>query len=413
VWGGVAAVVLGGVVSLPATPRDATEETTEAQVRAATAAAISAESERTLRTAFTHLYNLEFTSALQLFEQIARAEPESATVCSFWASAVLYEMLARQGTLQSQLFVTSNEFLRLQRLPPDPELDRLFHEVSRQAEQRALKRLQANPNDLDALFALGLMYGNQANYLAGVKAEYFQGLRMGEKAFAHHKKVRQLYPEIHDTAIVLGIHDYIIGSLPRTHRFILFFLGTRGSRERGLDYFQEAARQGEYLATYAQVLLVVAHIREARQAQALLLGEDLLARYPRNPIFMLEMARLNRQLERFVQALRLSRELVAELFAHPHNPRLLGPEDGLLELALIEAAQGNLPRALQTLAQIERVPEANSKVIASAALERGKILDRLGQRENALAEYEKVIRLDADAELVNEAKLYRKRPYQR
>ncbi|MBI2955892.1 MAG: hypothetical protein HYY26_01135, partial [Acidobacteria bacterium] len=125
VWGGVAAVVLAGVVSLPATPRDTTEETAEAQVRAATAAAISAESERTLRTAFTHLYNLEFTSALQLFEQVARTEPESATACSFWASAVLYEILARQGTLQSQLFVTSNEFLRLQRLPPDPELDRL------------------------------------------------------------------------------------------------------------------------------------------------------------------------------------------------------------------------------------------------------------------------------------------------
>ena len=384
----------------------------QAQLRALTAAAVSAESEKNLHAAFDHLYNLEFGPALRLFEQVAQAEPDSATVRAFWASALLYEILAHQGSLQSQLFVTTNEFLKQQRLPVDPQLDRRFQEVTEEAQQVAQRRLKRDPQDMDGLFALGLVYGNQANYAAGVKAEYFRGLRLGEKAFDSHRRLRQLRPELHDTAIVLGIHDYILGSLPRTLRFFLFFAGARGSRERGLVYFQEAATQGEYLTTYAKILLVVARFREQQLAQALPLVEDLRGRYPRNPIFTLELTKLYRQLERYPEATRMCHELLAELIAHPHNPRVIGPEDALLELGMIEDASGDPQRALESLRQVENIPGASKRVWAQALLERGKIFDRLGERDQALAEYDKVIRLGAYPEVTRLAFAYRKQPYQ-
>ena len=56
----------------------------QAALRPASAAAVSPASEEKLRAAFDHLYNLEFADAARLFEQVANAEPESATVCSFW-----------------------------------------------------------------------------------------------------------------------------------------------------------------------------------------------------------------------------------------------------------------------------------------------------------------------------------------
>lgn len=383
-----------------------------AELRPVSAAAISAESERKVRAAFDHAYNLEFNPALELFKQVATAEPESATVRAFWASALLYEILAHQGSLQSQLFVTSNEFLKHQRLPPDPELDRRFHEVTREALAVAERRLQADPEDTDGLFAAGLLYGNQANYAAGVKAKYLDGLRLGEKAYDYHRRLRGLYPELDDTGVVLGVHDYVLGSLPRVHRFFLFFAGVRGSRERGLAYFQETAAQGEYLRTYAQVLLAVALIREQELEAAATQVEGLRTRYPRNPIFALELAKLYRQEKRYPEAAGLCRELLAELIAHPHNPRVVGAEDVVLELGLVEDAQGDSTRALESLAQVERIPEANPRVWARALLERGKIFDRLGQRARALAEYEKVIRLGAYPEATRLASAYRKRPYQ-
>ena len=383
----------------------------QAALRPASAAAVSPASEEKLRAAFDHLYNLEFADAARLFEQVANAEPESATVCSFWSSALLYEILARQGTLQSQLFVTSNEFLRHQRIPPDPKLDARFHAVRQEAETRALRRLQRDPNDVDGLFALGLIRGNMANYLAGVKTDYLKGLRAGEESYEYMKKVRTLHPDIHDAGLVLGVHDYVIGSLPRSQRFLLFFLGSSGNRERGLMYLNEAAEKGEFLRTYAQVLTVVANIRENRLDQALQTGQSLLERYPRNPIFMLEMAKIYRQNERYREAMQLCRLFIVEMLAHPHNPRILGPEDGLLELARVEAAQGALDRALESLGRVKDVPNVNPRVATQALLERGKILDQLGKRELALAEYQKVVASSPDPDMTKQARNYQKRPY--
>jgi len=399
------------VVAAPVVGAQETPPQLRAHVRPVTAAVISLESERKLRAAFEHVYNLEFGPARQLLQEVTAAEPESATAPAFWASALLYEIMAHQGSLQSQLFVTSNEFLRHARLPVDPALDVSFHRVSALAEQRARRRLEKDPEDVDGLFGLGLVYASQANYLAGVKAEYVNGVRKGEKAYDLHKRLRELRPEIQDTSVVLGVREYVIGSLPRATRFLLFFLGAGGNAERGMEFLQDAAAHGEFLRTYAQVLLTVAWIRAEKLDRALPLLEDLQARYPRNPIFLLELAKLYHRLKRYPDATRTCSVLLAEVIAHPHNPRIIGPEDALLELALVEAAQGQIERALETLGQVAGIPEANKRVAAQALLERGKMFDQQGRRPQALAEYQKVLRLAADLDSVRAAHTYLREPY--
>lgn len=404
-------LLLSALASSPIWAQEADPAPT-AQLRATTAAAISAESEKKLSAGFEFLYNMDFDPGLRLFREVAEAEPESATAGAFWSSALLYKILAHQGTLQSQLFVTTNEFLRHPRLPVDTELDKTFQTVTDKAEQRARQRVQKDQNDADGLFALGLVYGNRANYLAGVKAEYLRGVRMGEKSYDYEKRLRARHPEIHDASVVLGLRQYIIGSLPGTARFLLFFVGARGSRERGLEYLQEAATHGEFLRTYAQILLTVAWIREGKLERALAQLENFHTRYPRNPIFLLELVRLYRRLERYEPATRATGELLAELTAHTHNPRVVGPEDALLEYGLIEAAQGQLDLALESFHRVGEVPGASKLTVAEAGLERGKLFDRQGQRPQAVAEYDKVIALAADRDSVRLAKAYRKRPYQ-
>jgi tetratricopeptide (TPR) repeat protein len=126
---------------------------------------------------------------------------------------------------------------------------------------------------------------------------------------------------------------------------------------------------------------------------------------------MLEVAKLYRENERYREALQLCRLFIVEMLAHPHNPRILGPEDGLIELARVEAAQGSLDRALETLARVKDVPNVNPRVASQALLERGKILDQLGKRELALAEYQKVVQSSPDPDMTKQARAYQKRPY--
>ncbi len=148
----------------------------------ASAATVSPENEQKLHAAFERLYNLEFDAAQLLFHQVVADEPESATARTFLASALLYEILARQGSLQSQLFVMGNKFLHQERKSPDPELKQRFEERIDEARAVAERRRKANKNDPDALFALGLAYANLANYSTGVEGKYFRGLRYGKKS---------------------------------------------------------------------------------------------------------------------------------------------------------------------------------------------------------------------------------------
>jgi Tfp pilus assembly protein PilF len=356
---------------------------------AATAAAVSTQNEQKLHTAFEQLYNLEFDSARELFRQVVADERESATARAFLASALLYEILARQGELQSQLFVTTNHFLHQERLRPDPELKRDFLEVVEEAQSLSRQRLKKNHRDPDGLFALGLTYATLANYAAGVEGKYFHGLHQGEKAHKYHKKLRQLQPEIHDTGIVLGTHDYVLGSLPPVKRFFLLFVGARGNRQRGLQHLQEAAERGEFLRTYARVLLAVASIREKKLEDARHILERLRADYPRNPLFLFELARFYRQQRHYPQAAQICRELLTELVTRPPSLRVLGPEDALLELGRVQAAAGNLEAALESFRQVGQVTEGKQEVLAWAALEQGRIFDRRHEREKVLSKCEK------------------------
>ena len=256
-----------------------------------------------------------------------------------------------------------------------------------------------------------LLYANLANYAVAVEGKHFYGVRQGEKAYKYHKKLRRLHPEIHDTGVVLGVRDYVTGSLPRMHRFLLFFLGAGGNRQRGLEYLEAAAERGEFLRTYARVLLSVARIREGELEGAARVLETLHADYPRNSLFSLELARLYRTQRRYRQAVQACRELVAELIIPPTSPRILGPEDAFLELGRAEAAAGNLDAALESFHQVVQIDSADKKVITWALLEQGQIFDQRGEREKALSKYEHVIRLAADPEAIRLANAHKEAPY--
>lgn len=236
----------GGVMAQEAVPVPEPVEGAPVTARpvksgAATGAAVSVENQQKLHAAFEELYNLDFIAAHSHFEEVIDDEPESATARAFLASALLYEMLAHQGTLQSQLFVTSNEFLKQKRDPPDPALQKEFLEVVASAQAKAGERLKKDREDADGLFALALSYGNRATYEAGVNGKYLRGFRLGEKSYDTAQRLRALHPAVNDAHVFLGVRNYVVGSLSRWQRFLVLLMGARGNREQGLQHIRTAA----------------------------------------------------------------------------------------------------------------------------------------------------------------------------
>jgi len=83
-------------------------------------------------------------------------------------------------------------------LKPDPALRTRFNSRLTRAEQLARKRLKAAPNDPDALFALTLVYGLRADYLALIQKENMNALKDTRRAAESAEELLKVAPTYYD-----------------------------------------------------------------------------------------------------------------------------------------------------------------------------------------------------------------------
>ena len=79
--------------------------------------------------------------------------------------------------LESELVTGANPFLRREKMEPRPEDLARFDAAIAKAMARAQARLNKNPNDTRALYALGVAYGLRGNCGFLVRKAYMNALR--------------------------------------------------------------------------------------------------------------------------------------------------------------------------------------------------------------------------------------------
>jgi hypothetical protein len=104
-------------------------------------------------------------------------------------------------------------------------------------------------------------------------------------------------PDAADAYLTLGFANYIVGNLPGIKRFLLHFKGIGGDKRRGLQQLEIAAMKGHYLRPFAKIILAMAAVREKKIAMARNQLVELVAEFPRNPLFAEELAKLDRSPE--------------------------------------------------------------------------------------------------------------------
>jgi tetratricopeptide (TPR) repeat protein len=108
--------------------------------------------------AFDHFYNLEYDQALAGFVAAAAKHPESATIRNHIAQTILYREMFREGMLQTEMLSSSNSFLKMPKLKMSAADQSQFTAAIQCAIELAQSRLKDNPDDADALYALGVSY---------------------------------------------------------------------------------------------------------------------------------------------------------------------------------------------------------------------------------------------------------------
>jgi hypothetical protein len=241
-----------------------------------------------LDTGFRLLYELKPEEARATFAAWQASHPEDPLGSAAEEASYLFEECYRQGILTSDYFLDDERFLGTIAIKPDQKLRDAFFAADRRAQD-----LETYPEDANALFAMTLSVGMQADYAALIDKHQLESLSMIREAGTLAKKLLAVKPDAADAYLTLGAANYIIGSLPAFKRLFLHFEGISGDKRVGIQQLEIAATRGRELRPFAKIVLALAALREKKTDLARIQLTELVAEFPQNPLFVMELARLD------------------------------------------------------------------------------------------------------------------------
>ena len=241
---------------------------------------------------FQLLYNLDFDQAHNIFLGWEQTHPDDPLGPTFDAAGLLFSEFHRLGILESEFFANDKAFENRPRLTPDPAVRARFDAAIQKAQSAARAQLARNSKDEDALFAMTLTYGLEADYEALVEKRNLASLRFTKESTAWASQTLTVDHDCYDAHIAGGISKYIIGSMSAPVRWLVRLGGVPADKQEGIKELQLVAQRGHYLAPFANILLAIAYVRDHQTARARALLASLRQQFPANPLFAQEIAKL-------------------------------------------------------------------------------------------------------------------------
>jgi hypothetical protein len=339
-------------------------------------------------SAFDHFYNMEYDRATQEFEKILEKRPNDAYAVNHVLTSVLIHELYKMGAMNTGEYA-NDSFVAQAHHPADPKVKERIKQLVARAARLEEEQLKGNPNNVEALYARGVTRAQFAVYTALVERAWFSALRSAVGARHDHERVLELNPNYLDAKLVVGTHNYVMGSLPWGVKVAVALVGLSGSKEKGFQYLREVANGTGENTIDAKVVLSLFLRRERNFDEARGIMHDLAARYPRDYLFALEEANL----------LRASGH-PQEAAAGYRRVWQLGREGkyGNLHYEMASWGLGELLRSQKDYAGaaaayelVNEVPDPDSETRQKANLAAGEMYDLLQKRELAMKKYQTVL----------------------
>ena len=230
------------------------------------------------------------------------------------------------------------------------------------------------------------------------------------QARSDNEKVLRLNPRYIDANLVLGVHQYVTGSLPFGIKILAGAAGITGSKSKGIQELREAGANGVITSVEARTALGLFLRREAKYDDAIAVTRSLTEEYPRDFLFRLELANLTKDAGRGKDAIAEYQQLLEQAKKPGYFP------SAHLELAwfgLADTLQGqkNYAEAAVAYNEATNQPTISVDLKSRCDLNSGKMYDLLNQRDMALRQYEVVLRQDGDSAQADSARKYLKTPF--
>jgi hypothetical protein len=372
------------------------------------AAAASSEHDPLVDSAFDHFYNLDYDRAIQEFERVLDRRPGDASAVNHLLSTILMRELYRMGAMNSGEYA-NDSFVGYSHRSADPKVKDRIKQLVDRAESLEEQRLGANPNDVNAIYARGVTRAQFALYTALVERAWFSALRNAVGARHDHERVLELDPNYVDAKLVVGTHNYVMGSLPWSVKAAVALVGLSGTKEKGLEYLREVADSSGENAVDAKVVLSLFLRREHRYDEARVLMHDLAVRYPRNYLFPLEEANLLRASGRAPEAAAAYRKVWQN--GREGNYGSLHYELAAWGLGELLRNQKDYSGAVAAYELVNEAPDPDPETMQKANLAAGEMYDLLQKRDLAMKKYQSVLAENASTPPAEKAREYIREAY--
>lgn len=372
------------------------------------AAASIPASENLQQQAFDRFYNLDYDHAIPGFQKLLDQHPDDPSAVNHLLSAVLYRELYRMGVLNPAEY-TNNNFLNMPHRPADPRAKAQIESLVDRAQKLEEDRLAKDSNDVDALYARGITRAQFSTYTGLVERAWFSALRNAVGARRDHERVLELKPDYTDAKLVVGVHNYVTGSLPLAVKVAASVVGLGGNAQKGFDYLYEVARSHGENRTEARVALVLFLAREKRYDESLSMLRSLIPEYPQNVILALEEGSLLRAENRPAEAAESYRKIWQAgregKYGNTHY------EFAALYLGDLLRNQKDYIGAAEAYELVNDVGHPDPEVLQKANLGAGEMYDQQQKRELAVRKYDAVIALNGSSDSADTARKRLKEPY--
>ena len=352
------------------------------------------------------IYALRLAQAQQTFQNMIRESPDDPAGYAYLAMSYWIEELSSTQELSIDRFAASDFFSETPKTTPvvNPEREARFRQASRQAIEKARRRLARNTSDRAALFLLGLAYQNEASFEGTLKRSWWQAFRMGVKTYNYHDQLLRRDPNFHDARLTIGAYNYVAASLKRSIRWIAILMGHVGSKERGKADLEMAAAKGVLVSDDARVTLTLIYAREKNFPKALEYLEQLHKRYPQNYLIHLDMAGMTLLMKQHDRAVAIYQDVLKQ---QPRIERAI--VYNRIGVALRE--KDDHPAAVSWFSRSLGDANASARSKTIARLELAKTLDLMSQRDEAIKSYRMVAEAPDVAGSRMEAERLLQQPY--
>jgi hypothetical protein len=362
------------------------------------------------KKAFDDFYNQDYERSIRGFETLAREHPDDPFATNYLLSAVLFKEMYRIGALETESYANDSFMDRKASRSLDPAARARILELDGRAEAQANRLLAQNPDDVDALYARGAARALRCTFMGMGEKAWLSGVKAAIAARRDHERVLELDPDYVDAKMVIGVHNYVIGSMSWPLRVSASIIGIGGNKQKGLHMLRQVSDAGSLASPDAKIALALFLRREQAYDEALRLVQGMSATYPRSCMIALEYAHLLAAAGRGPESVAAYRQILSN-YKEKKYPL---PEPAITAFFLGNALRGQhrFLEAAEAFDSVGTYPGAGRELIERAMLAAGEMYDTLQKRDLAVNRYQSLLLAGKNTGSAETARQHMQQPYQ-